>query len=182
MPRQLTDEEFNFLQGRRQVADFVESIYNDPQLNREAKALIKKKYPSLQIPDYDIETKMEARFDKDKREREEAAARRRRAEQDELFKKQRAETQKKHNFTDDAMTRLEALMVERNIGDYEAGAMLLASKEPKPMANGGDFDSSRWHHEKQDNFAEIAKDPEAWGRDQIMRAIHTDQERARGGR
>ena len=182
MPRQLTDEEFNFLQGRRQVADFVESIYNDPQLNREAKALIKKKYPNLQIPDYDIETKVEARFDREKQEREEKEAKQRRDEEDERFRRERKATQEKHGFTDDAMGRLEQLMIDRNIGDYEAGAMLLASREPKPSSPGGEFDNSRWHHEKQKGFDEIAKDPEAWGRDQIMRAIQTDQERARGGR
>ena len=178
--RQLTDEEYNFLQGRRQVADFVESIYNDPQLNREAKALIKKKYPNLQIPDYDIETRVEARFDAEKREREEAEAQKRRTEEDERFKRDRKTTQDKYGFTDDAMGRLEQLMIDRNIGDYEAGAMLMASREPKPMAPGGDLDHSRWNHQKQDGFAEIAKDPEAWGREQIMRAIQTDQERARG--
>jgi tRNA U34 5-methylaminomethyl-2-thiouridine-forming methyltransferase MnmC len=180
MPRQLTDEEFNFLQARRQVADFVESIYNDPQLNREAKALIKKKYPNLQIPDYDIESKLESRLNKEKEEREAERERQRRADEDAKFAKMRKQTQDKHGFTDDAMARLEQLMIDRNIGDYEAGAMLLASKEPKPMDAGGQHDGF-WHVDKQKGFEEIAKDPEAWGRAEIMRAIHTDQERERNG-
>ena len=58
MPKQLTDEEFARLSSRAQVADFVEGIYNDPQLNREAKALIKKKYPQITIPDYDLMTQV----------------------------------------------------------------------------------------------------------------------------
>jgi hypothetical protein len=177
MPKQLTDEEFNFLQARRQVADFVESIYNDPQLNREAKSLIKKKYPNLQIPDYDIENRVEARLNTEKQEREAAEERRRRADEDAKFAKMRKDTQTKHGFTDDAMTRLEQLMIDRNIGDYEAGAMLMASKEPKP--SDATYDSGFWHVDKSPGFTEIAKDPEAWGRNEILKAIRTDQDNAR---
>lgn len=179
MPRQLTDEEYNFLQARRQVADFVESIYNDPQLNREAKALIKKKYPNLQIPDYDIEQRVEDRLSKDREERETAEQAKRRQEEDERFKKQRKATQDKYQFTDEAMTRLENMMIERNIGNYEDAAELMAAREPKPM--GATDDNHFYHFDKQDTFKEIAKDPEAWGRGEIMKAIRTDQERARNG-
>ena len=179
MPRQLSDEEYNFLQGRRQVADFVESIYNDPQLTREAKSLIKKKYPNLQIPDYDIENRVEQRLTKDREEREAEKAKKAREEEDARFKKLRKETQDKYHFTDEAMTRLEQLMVDRNIGDYEAGAMLMSSKEPK--ASDATIDSHFYNFDKQQGFAEIAKDPEAWGRQEIMNAIRKDQDRARNG-
>jgi hypothetical protein len=180
MPRTISDAEEQFIRGRMQVADFVESIYNDPQLTREAKALIKKKYPNLNIPDYDIENRVEARFEKDRRERETREANDRKAREDAEFKERRAKTQKEYGFTDEAMTRLEKMMVDRNIGDYEVAASYMASKEPKPSA-GSDWDSTRWHHERQDSFAEISKDPEAWGRTQIMNAIKADQDRARNG-
>ena len=180
MPRQVSDEEYNYLQGRRQVADFVESIYNDPQLNREAKALIKRKYPNLQIPDYDLETKVDSRLNADRDERKAEEEKKRKAEEDEHFRRLRRKTQDDYGFTDDAMERLEKLMVEKNIGDYEAAATYMASKEPRPAE--ATFDNTHWRHEKQDGFEEIAKDPEAWGRNQIMQAIRTDTERERGGR
>jgi hypothetical protein len=180
MPRTITDAEEQFIRGRMQVADFVESIYNDPALTREAKALIKKKYPNLQIPDYDIENRVEARFAKDKKDREDREAAERKARDDKAFQERRSSTQKRYGFTDDAMKRLETMMVERNIGDYEVAAEYMASKEPKPSA-GSDWDSTRWHHERNDTFKEIAKDPEAWGRNEIMTAIRADQERARNG-
>jgi hypothetical protein len=183
MPRQITDEEWNYLQGRKQVADFVESIYNDPSLSNDAKALIKRKYPNLNIPDYDIETRVNARFDQEKQERETREREAREADEDRQAKAARAKTQKDFGFTDDAMTRLEQMMVDRNIGDYEAAATLMASREPKPSSSeGGDFDSTRWNHDRQEGFADIAKDPEGWGRTQIMNAIRTDTERARQGR
>ena len=75
MPRTIPDEEYTFLQGRRQIADFVESIYNDPQLTKEAKALIKKKYPKWQIPDYDIEERLEQRLAAEKKERDDREVR-----------------------------------------------------------------------------------------------------------
>lgn len=181
MPKTIPDEEYTFLQNRRQVADFVESIYNDPQLNREAKALIKRKYPNLQIPDYDIETKVTARLDQEKQEREDKERADKERAEEERFKNLRKETQEKYGFTDDAMGRLEQLMIDRNIGDYEAGAMLMASREPK-ASEPTHGPQTHWEHEKQDGFADIAKDPEGWGRDQLMRAIRTDQERARSGR
>lgn len=180
MPRQIADEEYAFLQGRKQVADFVESIWNDPALAKEAKALVKKKYPQLQIPDYDIETRVEQRLDKDKQDREERERKAREDEEDRRQKDARASTQKQYGFTDEAMGQLEQMMIERNIGDYEAGAMLMASRQPK--ASEPTFDSQYWNHDKQDGFAEIAKDPEAWGRGQIMNAIRADEERTKNGR
>lgn len=177
-PRQLTDEEYNFLQGRRQVADFVESIYNDPTLTKEAKRLIKKKYPQIQIPDLDIEDRVDARFNDEKKRRddEEAATRARREQED--WQSQRSTTQKKYGLTEEGMTDLEKFMVEKNIGDYDVAATYKVQKDPKPSE--ATFDSYKWNHEKAPGFAEIAKDPEGWGRSEILKAIRTDQERARG--
>lgn len=180
MPRQVSDEEYNFLQARRQVADFVESIYNDPQLNREAKALIKRKYPNLQIPDYDIETRVEQRLDTDRREREEAESAKRAAEEDARFKKLREDTQKQYGFTDEAMSKLEQMMVDRNIGDYEAAALLMAQRNPPSIEP--TFGDNRWNHTQKAEFAEISKDPEGWARNEIIGAMRRDQDNARGGR
>ena len=178
MPRQIDDNEYNFLQSRRQVADFVESIYNDPALAKEAKALIKKKYPGLAIPDYDIEQKVEQRFEEERQQRDTEAEERKRRDEDEKFRKLRKKTQDDYGFTDDAMTRLEQMMIDRNIGDYEAGAALMAAREPKAAdaTQGSQF----WRHQDNDTFKEISKDPEKWAEREIMGAIRADQERDRG--
>src|SRR5262245_48633709 len=110
MPREVSDEEYQFLQGRRKVADFVESIYNDPTLNQEAKRLIKRKYPKLQIPDLDIEDKITKRLDDEKKAREDAEAAVKRKEETDAWKERRADTQKTFGFTDEAMKKLEDLM------------------------------------------------------------------------
>lgn len=180
MPRQITDEEYAYLQQRRQTADFAESVFNDPALNRDAKALIKRKYPNMKIPDYDIEQKVDARFDEIEQQRRDADEAKRNEESDKKFNETRASIKKQYGFTDDAMKSMEDMMVERNIGDYEAAAAFYASKNP--AVSEPTFDSTRWHHEKTDSFKEIAADPEAWGRNEIMNAIRRDEQRLKGGR
>jgi hypothetical protein len=177
MPRTIPDEEYQFLQGRRQVADFVESIYNDPQLNKEAKALIKKKYPQMQIPDYDIEQRVEERLAADKKEREDREAAQRKQADEQSFNNMRSETQKRYGFTDKAMEELEQFMVEHNVGDYEVAAGYKAAKEPKP--SDATFHDNRWDHDKAPGFAEIAKDPEGWGRSEILKTLYSEQERSK---
>ena len=174
----ISDQEYARLKGREQVADFVEPIYNSKELGSEARALIKKAYPNLQIEGYDLKQELQGQIAQVRNEIQETERARKDGEEREKFNRVRQETKDKHKFTDDAMDRLEKLMIERNIGDYEAGALLLATKEPKPMES--THGTSRfWEHEKQDGFAEISKDPEKWGYNQILGAARRDFERAR---
>jgi hypothetical protein len=180
MPRTLSDEEYSHLLGRKQVADFVEPIYNDPRFGKEARALIKRAYPNLQIEGYDLEQKMEARFDQEKKEREDAERKKNEAADAEKFKDLRKKVQDQYKFTDEGMKQLEDLMIERNIGDYEAGALLKASKDPRP-AEPTSGSQRFWNFEKRDEFSEISKDPEKWGFNQLLGAAERDAARARNG-
>lgn len=174
---EITEAHLNHLLGRAQIADFVESIYNDPVLSKEAKALIKKKYPQAQIPDYDIEAKFENRLEQERKAREEEKAAAKRAEEDRLFQEKRAQVQKEYGYTEDGMKDLEKLMAERNIGDYEAAATYHASKNPKQID--ADHSDGLWHHGNNEHFKEIAKDPEGWARKEFIAAARRDQERER---
>lgn len=177
---EIADDEYNRLLGRAQVADFSEGLYNDPKFASQLKAIIKEKYPHIQIPDYDIEQRVTARLDAEKKERLEAEKAKREAEDQERFKRTRSQVQKDYGFTDDAMKDLEKFMVERNIGDYEVAAEYHAIKHPKQSeANQSD---GLWHHQQQEGFAEVAKDPEGWARKEILSALRKEEERQRGGR
>jgi len=178
MPRTISDEEYKYLQDKRMTADFVESIYNDPQLNKEAKRLIKRKYPNLAIPDFDIEQKVEQRFTAEDQKKAKEAADAAAAADRAAWNASRAKVQKEYGFTDEAMKDLEKWMHEKAVADHEVAAEYRASKNPQTSSP--TYDSQFWHHEKADGFAEIAKDPEAWGRKEILGAIHRDEERARG--
>ena len=175
MPRTIDDNEYNHLLGRKQIADFVETIYNDPALSREAKALIKKKYPQMQIPDYDIEQKVEERLAADRKEREDRENEKRQQDDQQHFQNLRKSTQDKYGFTDKAMEELEQFMVDHNVGDYEVAAGYKAAKEPRP--SDVTFNDGRWNHDKAPNFAEVAKDPEGWGRNEILKSLYADEER-----
>jgi ATP-dependent exoDNAse (exonuclease V) beta subunit len=180
MPRQVSDEEYNFLQQKRMTADFVESIYNDPQLNKEAKRLIKRKYPNLAIPDYDMEQKIESRFSAEEQKKQKEAADAQAAKDRAAWDASRAKVKKQYGFTDEGLADLEKWMHEKAVADHEVAAEYRAQKNPQTSSP--TYDSHFWNHEKAPNFAEITKDPEAWGRKELIGAIHRDEERERSGR
>ena len=178
MPRTINDDEYNFLQQKRMTADFVESIYNDPQLNKEAKRLIKRKYPNLAIPDYDMEEKLDARLrseDENKRKTENDAKKER---DQKSWDTGRVKAKKDYGLTDEGLTDLEKWMEEHAVADHEVAASYRHSKNPKTSEP--TYDQQFWRHDKADNFKEISADPEAWARREILGAIGRDSERARG--
>jgi hypothetical protein len=180
MPRTISDEEYTHLIGRKQVADFVEPIYNNPALGKEARALLKKAYPNLQIEGYDIEQRFDEKLDAIKREADERDKKRADDEDNKKFKELRGATQKKYKFTDEAMKKLEDLMVENNIGNYEAGALYMVSKDPRPT-EATPTPQRFWSYEKSNDFEEISKDPEKWGFNQLLGAAERDAARERSG-
>lgn len=180
MPRTVSDEEWNFLQRKRQVADLVEPIYDDPQLSPRAKALLKEKYPHMKIDDYDLEQKFEARFEAERKAREEAETARRNEEAQERFQNTRKKVQDQYGFTPEGMDELEKFMVEKNVGDYDVAAEYLAAKKPKPID--AEYSDGRWNHSKAPGFAEIAADPEGWGRGEILKTLYSIQEKEKNQR
>lgn len=177
MPREISDEEYNFLQGRRQVADFVEPIYNHPQWGREAKRLIKQVYPNVKIPDYDIATQVDERFAAEEKKRTDREAAELQAAQEKRWKDARASVQKQYGFTDDGMKKLETFMQEKYIGDYEVAAEYLASKEPRTSE--AEYADHFYGFDRQPEFKEIAKDPEKWAFNQFVTAMRNDEARAK---
>jgi hypothetical protein len=180
MPREISDEEYNFLQQRRQVADFVEPIYNHPQWGKEAKRLIKKVYPQTKIPDLDIEDQVNARLDADKKQREDEKAAEAEKTQHDAWQRKRASVRKEYGFTDEGMERLEKFMLDNNVGSYEVAASYMASKEPQTSAP--EYDAGHWHHERQEGWGDMAKDPEAYARNEIIQAIYRDQQQQKAQR
>jgi hypothetical protein len=179
MPREITDEEYNWLQGRRQVADLADSVWNDPILGREAKALLKKKMPNVQIPDHDIRQEMNDRFQQEEERRIQERNTEQQQREDQYWRTKRSETQKKHNLSDDEIKDLEKFMLENNVGDYGIAAEYRAAKAPRPSTPTQQREHF-WNHGKGDVFKEIAKDPEEWGRNEIMQALIKEQNKAPG--
>jgi len=178
MPREIEEQEYQYLQGRRQVADFVETIWNDPELAADAKALVKRKYPKMSIPDYDLRNEVRETFAAEKKKRDDEEREAKRKTQEDGWKAEREKTQKEYGFTDDAMKDLEKFMVENNVGSYEVAAGYKAAKAPRasePTSQHG----QPWGHTSNETFKQIVADPEAWGRSELMKAARADQDRAR---
>jgi hypothetical protein len=178
MPRTISDQEDAWLRNKVEVANFAESIWGDPALNEDAKRLAKRKYPQLEMKDIELKDQFEARFAEERKIREDAENARREAAEHQDWQDKRKATQKRYGMTDEAMSDMEKWMIDRNVGDYEVAAGYRIQREPK--VSDGNLDTARWQYEKQPGWAEIAKDPEAWGRAEILKAIRADEETARG--
>jgi ATP-dependent exoDNAse (exonuclease V) beta subunit len=173
MPQTITDEEYNHLRTGRQIADLIEPIWNNPELSPDAKRLLKRQYPHIQIPEHDIREEFRAALaEQQKLHDDEKAAAQAQAQQL-SWDSDRDETKKKYGFTDEAMKEVEKIMVDKNTANYDVAATYLVATKPKPTES--QFDSGRWEHEKQSDFAAIAKDPEGWGRNELMKIVLEDQ-------
>ena len=178
MPREISDEEYAYLQNQRQIADVANSLWNDPQLGAEAKALLKKKHPNLNIPEHDIRSEVRQEFaERDRRQNEEREAERI-AREDQHWKAERKRTQDAYGIPEDKMKDMEKWMYDNNVGSYEVAATYHAAKNPKPSEPAG-YKDPYWNHGKSDLFKEIAKDPEEWGRSEIIKALNADQQKQR---
>ena len=176
MPRNISDEEYNYLVGRKNVADLAESTWN--KLGDEAKALLKKAHPDLPITDYDLKVGMQKQFDAFKKEHTDREEKKRKDEEAAEIAKKRAAAQKKFSLTDEGMSKVEELMKERYIGDYDVAASYYAAANPVPIEAG--HDAGRWNHDKQKDWAEVAKDPERWTRNEIHNAVLRDEATRKG--
>jgi len=186
MPVTLTDEQAAELRTRlsqaetnRQIAEAASKLWNDPERGNRAKALWKEQFPDSDLAEYDVEQRINQRLDREAQERRDAEKAAREREQDEQLARNRRETQERYKATDDAMTRLEKMMIEKNVGDYEVAAQHFFSREPQPSDDAG-FDSQFWHHDRSDLFKEITADPEEWGRKEILKTIREGERRQPG--
>lgn len=178
MPREFSDAELAALKSDLEIAQVAKQLWDDPQLGPEAKALLKKKLPNVQIPDHDIRTEMRDGFARVEQQRQDEKRVEQEQREDAYWKRQRKEVQDGFGFTEDGMKDLEKFMLEKNIGDYEVAATYHAAKNPKPSEPSG-YKDPYWNHGRSDTFKEIAKDPEEWGRSEIMKALANQQQRNR---
>lgn len=169
---QLSDEEHRALLADKAIADLVKPLWDDPATSREAKGLLKRHYPKLEIPDHDIREEMNARFAAEEKRRNDEAAAVRSREENAKWKEDRARVQKEYGFTEDEMIKLEKeTMIGKNVANYEVAATYHAAKNPRMSDPTASHEGTHWNHGKTDRFKEVSKDPEGYARDQFMAAI-----------
>ena len=181
MPRQIDDNEYQRLTSKGAVADFIQSIWDDPATGKDARRLVKRKYPNLQIPDLDIEDGVRRELDaRDKKKADEDKAVKEKTDK-ERWASEKAAAQKKYGITDETMTEVEKFMVEKGVADYETAVGYHVARNPKPSDPTAPFNDGHWNHGRSEEFKTIAADPEGFARREIMKAIEADTQRARGG-
>lgn len=188
MPVTLTDEQIAQLRSRLEagdraipIAESATQLWNHAEFGDEAKAVWKKAFPEARIDGYDTEQRINARLDKERREREEREKKEREEAEDREWKSKRKAAQDKHGLTDDAMERIEKLMVEKKVGDYDVAATYFVSQEPSPSEGTAEYDRHFWQHDRTPEYQEVAADPEGYARKEIMKAIRADMQ-GRGNR
>lgn len=175
MPRTISDAEVAQIEQERNLLKFIRSVWDDPELNPEAKALVKRKYPTISIPDLDIRNEVRGMIESDRQERLRLEEEKRQQEEDRQFDEKRASVRKKYSLTEDGMKDLEDFMVKNNVGSYDIAAEYRIAKQPKPSE--ATYEDNRWNHSKMEGFADIAKDPESWARKEFIQAMNRDNER-----
>lgn len=183
MPITLTDDqatalrtEYEGLKRRAAIGDRATKIWNSQKTGDRAKALWKEEFPEDPIEGYDLEQRVNARFEQERQAREAEKEAQRQAELDNRITagRQRA---RERGLTDDAVERMEKMMVDRSIQHYDDAIDLMAAREPRPAEETGS--GHYWNHDQQQGFQEVAKDPEGWGFKEIHRAVVADAQ-ARG--
>jgi hypothetical protein len=175
---EITEEQLRVLTESHQVAQAARKLWEDPRTSERSKALFKEVFPEANIPDHDIRTEVRAEFAKRDQKQQEEREAERVARDDAYWRGERKKTQDAYGMTEEAMTEMEKWMYENNVGSYEVAATYHAAKNPKPSEpSAGGHRDPYWNHGKSDLFKEIAKDPEEWGRNEIMNALRSDQNR-----
>jgi len=168
-------DEFAAYQRKAAVNDFVEPIFNNKDLNHEARQLIKKHYPDVDQGAWDSEQRLKAEIAALKKEREDE----KKAVQDkaevEMWAKRKADAQKKYGLSEEEMGKVEQIMKDEKIYSYEEAALLKSQREPKPIE--ATMNSHYWNHDKQDGFKDIAADPEKWGFNTLFKDVSRLQQK-----
>lgn len=176
----LTPQEWAYYTQQDRTANFATSVFNHPKANRKSKELIKEVYPEMQIADYDLEMKLQQYIGENERKQNEASEQKRQQDAETERLQLRKEAQEKHHLTDDAMLEVEQLMREKYIGNYDVAASHFVAS--RPATSEATFDQQYWHHERQNGFADIARDPEAWARNELQNAYRREEQRTRAFR
>ena len=160
----------------------AQELWNDPTLGDQAKALWRKKWPDAVIPGYDEKQQLQSIVDAERTRIEEGKRNEQVTAEENRMRQQRAAVQKKRGYTDEAMQRMDQLMGERKIYDYEAGDLLFAAQNPTPSDGTSDYDGHFMNYDRHPEAGAIAKDPERWGFDQLVGALNRDTEQRKRNR
>jgi hypothetical protein len=104
------------------LASLSNQLANDPETRTEFLRMLKKKNPSMAIPEIDASDAVNKRVDDLKKENQELRDKFQENELRQSITLKRGDAMKKHHLSDDQMTEVEKLMLEKHLPDYDTAA------------------------------------------------------------
>jgi hypothetical protein len=124
-----------------QLAGMTHQLANDPATRADYLRLVKKRNPNVPIPEIDAVDHVNGQIDALKADNEKLRQERQEEKLVAAIEKKRASVIAKHKLTDDQMTEIEKLMVEKHLPDYDTAAEFftmqnkVAAPTPSSIAN-----------------------------------------------
>jgi len=172
-----TPEEHAYAGAAHTQKQFTDEIFNDPELNDDARRLINRKHPNLDQGTWSSEQRLKAEIAALRKEKEDEKKAAEDAKRTDRWQQRKDAAQKKYGLTDEAMGKVEQIMKDEEIYSYEEAAQTLTSREPKPIE--ATMNNHYWNYEKQDGFKDIAADPEKWGFNTLFKDVSRLQQKQR---
>jgi hypothetical protein len=148
----------------------VDQLMSNPETRRTMQLAVKKINPKASIPEIDAALPIMGEMQKmSKRLDELTSELTRRDAQEEMRSKQN--TLKEQGYSTEAVNRIEKLMAERSISDYDAAAALFDRQNPAPAPSRPSYAGSRFMDTGADDFKKYMKDPDAWVEEETSKAI-----------
>ena len=148
----------------------LEQLMGNPETRRQTQMLVKKVNPKASIPEIDAAIPIYQELKKTNDTVAELRAElTRRDARDEINSKQ--SVLQGQGYSEDGIRKLEGLMVERGIGDYEAAAALFDRMNPPPAPAAPSYAGQRFFQDTGEDFKKFAANTGAWVDEETGRAL-----------
>jgi hypothetical protein len=158
------------LEGLTRSKALLDSVLNDPETRKPALRLLKKKNPTLSIPEIDAEEAAAAAIEKERSERQALEAKIREAEARENVRAQREKVVAEGYCSLDEIPALEKFMLDNEIPNYEKAAKLFKQAKRAESAAAAAHVSGD-NTLSMPNDKELYRNPTRWARQQAALEI-----------
>jgi hypothetical protein len=176
---EVDEGEYGLLQKLKVLHD---TLYSSADTGMELKQLIKKKFPSVSIPEIDVPAPHVARMSSLEKKLDTFIQKLSDDRDDQEFSRQLGEVRSEFSLTDDGMELVKRTMIDRKIADPWAAAAYVQHKTPTPAQPSG-VGASKWNFlsaEKDGDadMKELLDDPEGWLDKQIPIILNEERQAA----
>ena len=179
----LTREQYANMWNEARKGAFSQEVFDRAEqlkLGDDLRGIIKKTHPNVPQNGYDEKQYVNQRLDewqKKQTDKEKAAVDK---NEDDAWNQRMTSVKDHYKYTEEEMKKLDGFMREQKVANPEIAAAEMERRQPRmsEAGSGGYF----MNYQKQDDWDEVAKNPEKWAHDQIFRAAKKQEETERNRR